>query len=709
MPTDTSPARSNRVLAAELVIASFLVLFQELTLIRWAATQVRVISYFPNVILLSAFLGLGIGCLRAKTRSLLWFWPVSLLVLAVSVFFMGNIVFTQSTPTEHLWLLYYDLPRTAFTIRSIEFPILVTFVLSALTFVSLGQVVAVRLQAFSERGNPLLGYSYDLTGSLLGVIAFAAVSISGLRPVYWFAAIGLLGAVFFVRQRWGAALYAALVGVVLFLAGHMDHADAYSPYYALRKITHPGDSAVSVLTNGSIHQVALEMNRAAPSMSEYNTVAREGYHLPYSLMKPGIKSALVLGSGTGNDVAVMLDEGVEHIDAVEIDPVILKWGALHPDNPYASPRVTAHNTDARSFLNNSQRKYDLIVFGTLDSQTRLSALSSVRLDNFVYTRETIVAAKKLLNPDGGLVLYFLVSSDYIGLRIAGMLTEAFGEMPLTYIKHHKLFSIAFMSGKAFAHQRTPDLVAQGETFKNNVLPNLDLPCDDWPYLYLEQRRVGSFYLLIMAAIAALSVIGVFASSEALRKAPRQGGFIDGEMFLFGLAFLLMETRSVTALNLIWGATWLTSAVVFGAVLLMALCATLVAKARAISFKAAVLGLAVSLLAAYAIPIDMGLSYSVALKLIFSLITVGTPIFFASLGFAALFKTRTDADHAFGWNLLGAVFGGLLEFFSMSVGLKALLLIALVAYMLAALLWVRRQKQPAPEAATPAAPVPPAAP
>ena len=48
---------------------------------------------------------------------------------------------------------------------------------------------------------------------------------------------------------------------------------------------------------------------------------------------------LVLGAGTGNDVAVALSEGAEHVDAVEIDPVILELGSrLHPDHPYVSPR-----------------------------------------------------------------------------------------------------------------------------------------------------------------------------------------------------------------------------------------------------------------------------------------------------------------------------------------------------------------------------------
>src|SRR5258708_39260265 len=62
--------------ATTLVAASFVVLFQELALIRWVGAQVRVVAYFPNVILISAFLGLGSGALMARRRSLPSAWPV---------------------------------------------------------------------------------------------------------------------------------------------------------------------------------------------------------------------------------------------------------------------------------------------------------------------------------------------------------------------------------------------------------------------------------------------------------------------------------------------------------------------------------------------------------------------------------------------------------------------------------------------------------
>ena len=56
-----------------------------------------------------------------------------------------------------------------------------------------------------------------------------------------------------------------------------------------------------------------------------------------------------------------------------------------------------------------------------------------------------------------------------------------------------------------------------------------------------------------------------------------------------------------------------------------------------------------------------------------------------------FRVRASADLAFGWNLLGAVCGGLLEFFSMWLGFRALTLVAVAAYLLAFLLAARDQE------------------
>src|ERR1035438_9201388 len=85
---------------------------------------------------------------------------------------------------------------------------------------------------------------------------------------------------------------------------------------------------------------------------------------------------LVVGAGAGNDAAAALRHGAFRVAAVEIDPLISTLGArLHPEQPYASPKVHLINNDARNFMRNCQEKYDVIIFGLLDSHTEFSGYS----------------------------------------------------------------------------------------------------------------------------------------------------------------------------------------------------------------------------------------------------------------------------------------------------------------------------------------------
>src|SRR5438045_2613070 len=132
-----------------LFATSFIVLFQELALIRWLGAEVRVLAYFPNVVLISAFLGLGVGAMRAGRRSLLWLWPASVAVVVAATLILRNIAFTTRSVSEHLWLLYYDIPNAP-VVNDVRPPIVIAFILSTISFVALGQIVGDRLREFGE-------------------------------------------------------------------------------------------------------------------------------------------------------------------------------------------------------------------------------------------------------------------------------------------------------------------------------------------------------------------------------------------------------------------------------------------------------------------------------------------------------------------------------------------------------------------------------
>ena len=131
-----------------------------------------------------------------------------------------------------------------------------------------------------------------------------------------------------------------------------------------------------------------------------------------------------MGSGSGNDVATALRMGAAHVDAIEIDPAIAFLGTkYHPERPYDDPRVNFSINDARNFFRTADQQYDLIVYGVLDSHTALSHASNLRVDSYVYTREGIAEAFRLLKPDGVLSISFTLVNDALGFKLSKILRD----------------------------------------------------------------------------------------------------------------------------------------------------------------------------------------------------------------------------------------------------------------------------------------------
>jgi hypothetical protein len=91
--------------------------------------------------------------------------------------------------------------------------------------------------------------------------------------------------------------------------------------------------------------------------------------LPFLLIPS--PEVLVLGSGAGDDVLRSLAHGASRIDAVELDPAIINTVRDTPGDVtstvYEDPRVTVHIAEARNFVARSERDYDLVQLGLLDS------------------------------------------------------------------------------------------------------------------------------------------------------------------------------------------------------------------------------------------------------------------------------------------------------------------------------------------------------
>jgi hypothetical protein len=84
---------------------------------------------------------------------------------------------------------------------------------------------------------------------------------------------------------------------------------------------------------------------------------------------------------------------------------------------------------------------------------------------------------------------------------------------------------------------------------------------------------------------------------------------------------------------------------------------------------------------YFLPASTVLGWSFYARMVYCLVLIPLPIFFAGLVFSSGFKSHPDPSFAFGSNLLGAMVGGLIEYAGMITGTRALLLMILSFYLM----------------------------
>jgi hypothetical protein len=335
---------------------------------------------------------------------------------------------------------------------------------------------------------------------------------------------------------------------------------------------------------------------------------------------------------------------------------------------YDNPRVSVHIDDARAFMHRAESGYDLIVFGFLDSQALFSYMSNIRLDGFIYTVESLRAAYGLLNDDGMLALSFAAEQPWLARKLFQMVAEATGKEPLVYEYPPRIILCAFR-GNAPMHPPTFDHyeLQPGDTHE------IDLATDDWPYLYLSKKTVPADYVTVIVVLLILSLIAVFA----LRG--RGFGAEDGHFLFLGWAFLLLETKSISDCSLYFGTTWLVTMIVIVGVLLMVLAANLVAmQLKRFSFLL-YLPLFAALGVLYLVPRESILAFSFSGRLLWTLLAVPLPMFFAGLIFSTTFRESKVPAALLGANLIGAMIGGFCEYLGMAIGSQNLTLVVVAAY------------------------------
>ena len=225
---------------------------------------------------------------------------------------------------------------------------------------------------------------------------------------------------------------------------------------------------------------------------------------------------------------------------------------------------------------------------------------------------------------------------------------------------------------------------------------LRIATDDWPFLYLREPMIPTLSLRGMVIMGGLGLLLIFlflprqkkgatALAEPDIRAANIGSALNLQLFSLGAGFMLVETKAVVTMALLFGSTWVVNSVVFLAVLVMILIANL----WTLRFNPARLwpyyaGLLISLALNAVVPLDFFLGMNRSIQVLGSCLLVFAPILFAGVIFAASFKRTTEPDRAFGLNIAGAMMGGLAEYSSMLLGFQYVALVAILFYALSAI-------------------------
>jgi SAM-dependent methyltransferase len=685
-------------------------------------------------------LGISVGCLAAGRQQNFLVWTPFVLIVGLasahlvewqrrmsnSVIDVGN----QSSPQ----MVFFGVEYQARDISSFVIPIEALcgyfFLVIALVMVGPGQQLGRSLARLPDR---LEGYTVDICGSLTGVALFAACSYLELSPLWWFGFVIVGFAYFLLRQdRTRRLVFAGASAVVLVLsilpmfihAGNVR--EMWSPYYRIGYL----QDARLITVNLIGHQQMQSDQSPFPAYALPHLINRDAGQKPF-------EDVLIIGAGSGNDVSRALAWGATHVDAVEIDPVIQRLGRQdHPDHPYDDPRVSVYLNDGRNFLRKSTKQYDLIVYALVDSLVLHSSHSNIQLESYLFTQQAMDDVRKRLKPNGVFVMYnyfrqgWIVSRLQNAVRAAfgadalvlnlpsrntlgpddslggdftmliaganGAIRDAFAREPEYWLRSGRQLDAQTLNGFRYPlpeeraawraippEQRPPSEWQQFHLTRVTIgRDTTRLATDDWPMLYLREPIIPGLSLrgaAIMATIALLLLAPFLRRGAAVAGAGDSAGALV-QMFFLGAGFMLVETKAVVHMALLFGGTWIVNSVVIFAVLVMILFANLfvfaVKPARLGPYYA---GLVLSLTISALVPMEYFLGLDRAVQIAGASALAFVPILFAGVIFAVSFSHVAEADRAFGANIAGAMFGGLAEYSSMVLGFRYLLFVAVALY------------------------------
>ena len=271
-----------------------------------------------------------------------------------------------------------------------------------------------------------------------------------------------------------------------------------------------------------------------------------GYSLLYNSDWIENRDVLVIGSGAGMGLLHLEDSHPRSITAVELDPLVveLSRGPFASFNDRIYDRVDIYAMDGRSFLEATDKKFDVIIYEA-SFLTATHPKVAVSAENYLYTREGIEAALQRLRPGGLGIVTYAGSNRAFARVIEGIKQQGATVASLRVVANDTLWPImpALIFGRdAEQVDRVLEKIFASET-SARVGPYMTKATgaksitDARPFLYAG--RPGELQPLAWMTAGCLAAL-----CFGLRK-PRQRA-VRSYFFLIGAAFMLVQYALVSA-------------------------------------------------------------------------------------------------------------------------------------------------------------------
>lgn len=422
------------LLAAVTIISASALAYEVLLMRLFSIIQWH---HFAYMLISMALLGYGVsGVFLALNRDRLApLFPVAIMT--------NMLLFSLSVPA--CFLLAQQIPFNPAEILWTSVQLLYLcgiYLILALPFFFAANVVGLSLYQYKNQVSSI--YASDLFGAGLGSVGvifllfilfpeqiLTVLTLSGIL-----AALLVSSYTFRASKHWTTVSLIIALAVIFIPTGWMTL--KVSPYKSLNQLLHvPGTKIIDRYSSplGSISIVKSDLTplRHAPGLSlnaateppeqlavftdadNMSAITRYdgnpetlGYldqttsALPYHLKQ--LTGILILGAGTGSDILQADYHAIKHIDAVELNPLVIdliqrKYAAFAGDIYFGAP-INIHIGEARGYLASSDKTYDLINLSLLDAFGASAAGLYSMAENYLYTEQAIEEYLHHVSPDG---------------------------------------------------------------------------------------------------------------------------------------------------------------------------------------------------------------------------------------------------------------------------------------------------------------------